>query len=143
MVYSPLGAGWLAGKYRRGAPAEAGSRSQGFFGRTGRWDPERAEVQHKYDLVESLDALAKEAGLPLTHLAMAFASEHPAVSSAIVGPRTFAQTDDLLRGLAVTLAPDVLDRIDALVPPGHDVDARDVTASVPALEDPRQRRRAR
>lgn len=143
MVYAPLGGGWLAGKYRRGVEPEAGSRSQGFFGRTGRWDPARAEVQRKYDLVEALDALAKEAGLPLAHLAMAFAAEHPAVSSAIVGPRTLAQADELLRGLEVTLAPAVLDRVDALVPPGTDLDTRDTTASNPALDDARERRRLR
>lgn len=143
MVYAPLGGGWLAGKYRRGVEPEAGSRSQGFFGRTGRWDPARAEVQRKYDLVEALDALAKEAGLPLAHLAMAFAAEHPAVSSAIVGPRTLAQADELLRGLEVALPPALLDRIDALVPPGTDLDTRDTTASNPALEDARERRRPR
>jgi aryl-alcohol dehydrogenase-like predicted oxidoreductase len=143
MVYAPLGGGWLAGKYRRGVEAEAGSRSKGFFGRTGRWDPARAEVQRKYDLVESLDVLAKEAGLPLAHLAMGFASEHPAVSSAIVGPRTLAQAEELLRGLEVALEPALLDRIDALIAPGQDLDARDTTAAVPALEDPRHRRRPR
>ena len=143
MVYAPLGGGWLAGKYRRGVEAEDGSRSKGFWGRTGRWDPERAEVQHKYDLVEELIALAGDAGLALSHLAMAFASEHPAVSSAIIGPRPFAQTEELLRGLEGALPPAVLDRIDALVPPGTTLDARDITASIPALEDVRERRRAR
>jgi aryl-alcohol dehydrogenase (NADP+) len=143
MVYAPLGGGWLAGKYRRGIEAEPGSRSLGFWSRTGRWDPARTEVQRKYDLVDSLDALAKEAGLPLSHLAMGFASEHPAVSAAIIGPRTFAQTEELLRGLEVTLSPALLDRIDALAPPGQDIDARDTTAAMPSLEDPRQRRRAR
>jgi len=143
MVYAPLGGGWLAGKYRRGVEAEAGSRSQGFWARTGRWDPARAEVQRKYDAVEALDALAKQAGMPLAHLAMAFATEHPAVAAAIIGPRTLAQAEELLRGLEVTLAPEWLDRIDALVPPGQDLDARDTTAAVPALEDPRQRRRPR
>jgi aryl-alcohol dehydrogenase (NADP+) len=93
--------------------------------------------------VESLDALAREAGLPLAHLAMAFATEHSAVSSAIIGPRTPAQADELLRGLEVTLAPAVLDRIDALVAPGSDLDARDTTASNPHLEDVRERRRPR
>src|SRR5262249_4701686 len=119
------------------------SRSQNYWARSGRWDPERAEVQRKYDLVESLDALAVEAGLPLAHLAMSFASEHPAVSSAIVGPRTPAQADALLRALEAALAPELLDRIDALVPPGMNLDARDITAAAPALEDPQQRRRPR
>jgi aryl-alcohol dehydrogenase (NADP+) len=143
MVYAPLGGGWLTGKYRRGVEAPEGSRAKGFFGRSGRWDPARAEVQRKYDLVEALEALAREAGLPLAHLAMAFASEHPAVASAIVGPRTFAQAEELLRGLEVALSPIVLDRIDALVPPGSDLDARDTTASNPALEDVWERRRTR
>ncbi len=143
MVYAPLGGGWLTGKYRRGLEPEEGSRAKGFFGRTGRWDPARAEVQRKYDLVEALDALAKEAGLPLAHLAMAFASEHPAVSSAIVGPRTLPQAQELLRGLEVRLTPETLDRIDALAPPGSDLDARDTTATNPALAEPKERRRAR
>jgi len=143
MAYAPLGGGWLAGKYRRGVEPEAGSRSHGFFGRTGRWDPARDEVQRKYDLVEALGTLAQEAGLPLAHLAMAFASEHPGVTSAIVGPRTLAQAEELLRGLEVALAPGVLDRVDALVPPGGDLDRRDTTAPNPALEDVRERRRAR
>jgi len=123
--------------------APEGSRAKGFFGRTGRYDPARAEVQRKYDLVEALDALAKDAGLPLPHLAMAFASEHPGVSSAIVGPRTFAQTEELLGGLELTLTPSVLDRIDALVAPGSDLDARDTAAANPALDDVRERRRPR
>jgi aryl-alcohol dehydrogenase (NADP+) len=143
MVYAPLGGGWLTGKYRRGVEPEEGSRAKGFFGRTGRWDPARAEVQRKYDLVEALAALAKEAGLPLAHLAMAFASEHPAVSSAIVGPRTPAQAEELLRGLEVSLTPETLDQIDALAPPGSDLDARDTTAVNPALAEPRERRRGR
>jgi aryl-alcohol dehydrogenase-like predicted oxidoreductase len=142
MVYAPLGGGWLAGKYRRGVEPEPGSRSQGFFARTGRWDPARPEVQRKYDLVEALAALAAEAGVPLAHLAMGFATEHPAVSSAIVGPRTLAQAEELLGGLEVRLAPEVLDRIDALVAPGADLDARDTTASNPALEQLGERRRA-
>ena len=141
MVYAPLGGGWLTGKYRRGVEPEAGSRAKGFFARTGRFDPARAEVQRKYDLVEALESVAKDAGLPLAHLAMAFASEHPAVSSAIVGPRTFAQAEELLGGLEVTLAPAVLDRIDALVAPGSDLDARDTTAANPGLDDVRERRR--
>jgi aryl-alcohol dehydrogenase-like predicted oxidoreductase len=98
-------------------------------------------VQRKYDLVEALVALAAEAGVPLAHLAMGFATEHPAVSSAIVGPRTLAQAEELLRGLEVRLAPEVLDRIDALVPPGAELDPRDTTASNPSLEDVRERRR--
>ncbi len=141
MVYGPLGSGWLTGKYERGAPAPAGSRATNFWNRTGRWDESRPEVQRKYELVEQLGALAADAGIPLPHLAMAFATEHPAVSSAIVGPRTLEQAEQLIRGFELRLEPAVLDRIDALVAPGTGIDPRDSVAANPALDDPAERRR--
>jgi len=141
MVYGPLGSGWLTGKYRRGRPAPEGSRATNFWGRSGRWDESRPEVQRKYEVVEQLAALAGEAGIALPHLAMAFASEHPAVASAILGPRTLAQAEELLRGSELRLEPALLDRIDALVPPGTGLDPRDLAAANPALDDPGQRRR--
>jgi len=143
LTYGPLCGGWLSGKYRRGADLPEGSRALGPLGRNARWDAARAEVQRKYDLLDALDALAREAGLPLTHLALGFAAEHPAVSSVIIGPRTPEQLADNLAAAEVRLAPAVLDRIDALVPPGSDVDARDTIAQNPALDDPGERRRRR
>jgi aryl-alcohol dehydrogenase (NADP+) len=142
LTYGPLNGGWLSGKYRPGEPAPPDSRASGPLAR-GRWDGEREEVQRKHALVERLQALAAEAGLPLTHLALGFAVEHPAVSSVILGPRTSAQLDDALAAAEVRLPPDLLDRIDALVPPGTDLDRRDVNAYNPALEELPQRRRPR
>jgi len=69
--------------------------------------------------------------LPITHLAMAFAIAHPGVSSALIGPRTTEQLDDLLAGVDVRLSDDVLDRIDEVVPPGTDVGAPDQSAYAP------------
>jgi aryl-alcohol dehydrogenase-like predicted oxidoreductase len=48
--------------------------------------------------VEQLIPLADEAGMPLTHLAVAFAIAHPGVTAALLGPRTMEQLDDLLAG---------------------------------------------
>ena len=67
----------------------------------------------------------------MTHLAMAFAIAHPGVTSAIIGPRTMEQLDDLLAGVDVTLSDDILDRIDEIVPPGTDVGAPDQSAYLP------------
>jgi hypothetical protein len=61
----------------------------------------------------------------MTHLAMAFAVSHPGVTSALLGPRTMEQLDDLLDGMNVTLSDDLLDRIDEIVPPGTEVGAPD------------------
>ena len=95
------------------------------------WDYERAEIQRKFDLVDELRSLAQQAGVALPHLALAFTLAHPGVSAAIIGPRTSAQLDDLLAGADVRLDADVLDRIDALVAPGTDVDpANEVSLDV-------------
>ena len=72
----------------------------------------------------------------MTHLAMAFAIAHPDVTSAIIGPRTMEQLDDLLTGADVTLTDDILDRIDEIVPPGTDVGTLDQAYLPPALQNP-------
>jgi Aldo/keto reductase family len=54
--------------------------------------------ERRLDVVEQLVPLADEAGLRMTHLAMAFVITHPAVTSALIGPRTMDQLDDLLAG---------------------------------------------
>jgi aryl-alcohol dehydrogenase-like predicted oxidoreductase len=85
--------------------------------------------------------LAEEAGLPMTHLAMAFAIAHPGVTSAIIGPRTMEQLDDLLASVDVRLTDEILDRIDEIVPPGTDVGTLDMAYRPPALQRPDLRRR--
>ncbi len=78
----------------------------------------------------------------MTHLAMAFAIAHPGVTSAILGPRTMEQLDDLLAGVDVTLTDEILDQIDEIVPPGTDVGAPDQSAYLPpAIQRPDLRRR--
>jgi aryl-alcohol dehydrogenase-like predicted oxidoreductase len=117
LTYAPLNGGWLSGKYQRAAVPPPGSRAASLLGRTGRWDEARPEVARKHDVVDALSALAAEAGLSLTHLATAFAAEHPAVSSVIIGPRMLRSRISSPLGAALTA--DVLDRIDAIVPPGR------------------------
>jgi aryl-alcohol dehydrogenase (NADP+) len=97
--------------------------------------------QRRLDAVEKLIPLAAEAGLPMTHLAMAFAIAHPGVTSALIGVRTMDHLDGLLTGLDVTLTDDILDRIDEIVPPGTDVGTLDQAYQPPALANPGLRRR--
>jgi hypothetical protein len=77
----------------------------------------------------------------MTHLAMAFAIAHPAVTAAIIGPRTTSQLDDLLAGAQVTLDDQVLDRIDEIAPPGTDAGPNTVAYTPPAITSLRLRRR--
>jgi aryl-alcohol dehydrogenase (NADP+) len=131
LVWGPLGQGLLTGRVRK---------NQGN-------DLLRAGlVQHlnderRIDTVEQLIPLADEAGLPMTHLAMAFTIAHPSVTSALIGVRTMDHLDALLTGLDVTLTDDILDRIDEIVPPGTDIGTLDQAHQPPALTNPSLRRR--
>jgi aryl-alcohol dehydrogenase-like predicted oxidoreductase len=97
--------------------------------------------ERRLDVVEQIISLADQAGLPMTHLAMAFAIAHTAVTSAIIGPRTMEQLDDLLAGMEVVVSDDVLDEIDAIVPPGSDVGTLDMVYLPPSLQRSTLRRR--
>jgi aryl-alcohol dehydrogenase-like predicted oxidoreductase len=138
LVWSPLNGSWLTGRYRLGGEAPSGGRAQRM---PARFDTSRPENQRKLELVEELSKVAADAGLPLTHLAQAFVLAHPAVTSAIIGPRTPEQLDDLLAAADVRLDDDVLDRIDELVPPGTNVNPADEGYVAPAVRSAWRRRR--
>jgi diketogulonate reductase-like aldo/keto reductase len=77
----------------------------------------------------------------MTQLAMAFAIAHPGITSAIIGPRTIEQLDDLLAGADVTLDDEILDRIDEIAAPGTDAGPNDVAYTPPAISSTSLRRR--
>jgi aryl-alcohol dehydrogenase-like predicted oxidoreductase len=132
LVWSPLGQGLLTGRFRKGQQTDT-HRSAG--------RPQHFNDERKLDVVEQLIPLAEKAGLPMTHLAMAFAIAHPGVTSAILGPRTMEQLDDLLAGADVILDDEVLDRIDEIAPPGTDAGPNDVAYTPPAISSVSLRRR--
>ncbi len=143
LTWGPLDSGWLTGKYR-GAAVPEGSRAERWVRSAGQFDPDREVVRRKQDIVEGLHALAAEAGIGLAEMAVAFCAEHPAVSSVILGPRTPEQLHSLLGAADLRLDADTLDGIDALVPPGHDVDPVFGPGWTPPwLADPARRRRPR
>jgi aryl-alcohol dehydrogenase-like predicted oxidoreductase len=131
LVWSPLAQGMLTGRIRKGQQTDL--RRVALF--------KHLSDERRLDAVEQIILLAEQAGLPITHLAMAFAIAHPGVTSAIIGPRTMEQLDDLLAGVDVTLTDDVLDRIDEIVPPGTDVGTLDMAYRPPAIRRPDLRRR--
>jgi aryl-alcohol dehydrogenase-like predicted oxidoreductase len=135
--WSPLAGGWLTGKYRKGDETPTTGRAARI---PDRFDFSKPENQRKLDLVEDLLKLAADAGLSLTHMAMAFVLEHPAVTSAIIGPRTMEQMTDVLGSADVRLSDDVLDAIDKLVPPGRTLNAADAGWESPSLRRSARRR---
>jgi aryl-alcohol dehydrogenase-like predicted oxidoreductase len=145
LTYRPLEAGWLSGKYRKGrevAPSGSPARRERFGAAL---DPASPANAAKLDAAESLALLAEEAGLTLVQLATAFAVRHPAVTSAIVGPRTMEHLEGYLEADGVELSDDLLDRIDEIVPPGHTVNVADNMwhTSTTALQPAARRRPAR
>ncbi|GAA2050421.1 aldo/keto reductase [Catenulispora yoronensis] len=136
--WSPLAGGWLSGKFRAGGPQPETSRGALQQGRFEIGDPENTE---KLQAVEALALLAEEAGISLVHLALAFVLEHPAVTAPIIGPRTFEHLEGQLGAASLRLAPDVLDEIDKIVPPGVTLSSRDAGYYPPSITESTRRRR--
>jgi len=136
IVWSPLNGGWLTGKYKRGQDYPKGTRAS-----WGLMDgPETKHNLRKFDAIEQLEKVAADAGVSLTHLAIAWSIEHRAVTSTIIGPKTKDQLVDLLGAAEVTLDAATLDRIDEIVAPGRTLHAPDDGYESPDLAAPSRRR---
>jgi aryl-alcohol dehydrogenase-like predicted oxidoreductase len=139
IAWSPLAGGWLTGRIRRDTGVDM---TRGRARRLPhRFDPALPGNQAKLAAVEELIKIAADAGCSLTHMALAFVTGNPAVTSAIIGPRTMDQLTDLLAGATVTLDDDILDRIDQIVPPGVTLNPADAGWQPSVLADPAARRR--
>ncbi len=137
LVWSPLASGWLSGAVREGHEVTT-SRST-FMSQ--RFDLSVPANRAKLDAVEKLAALADGAGLSLIQLALGFVTAHRAVTAALIGPRTLEHLDAQLAAAETTLAPDVLDAIDEIVPPGVDLAPAEKNDAPPSVLDPALRRR--
>ena len=133
LVWSPLAKGMLTGRYRKGRPLPDSLRVKVFPGQMG--------DERNLDAVERLIPIAEGAGLSLTHMAMAFVMAHPGVTSAILGPRTMQQLDDLLAGAEIVLTDETLDQIDEIVAPGADSGPMGALYAPPAVTQASLRRR--
>jgi len=137
LPWSPLAGGWLSGRWRKGAD-DLTSRRSALIPQ--RYDLSIPENQRKLDAADALAQLADETGISLIHLALAFVIRHPAVTSAIIGPRTIEHLESQLGATEVELSTDMLDRIDAIVPPGTTINPTDAGWQNPALEPAARRR---
>ena len=136
--WSPLAGGWLTGGYRKGREAPPSTRAERL---PGRYDLSIPENQTKLDAADQLAQLAEQAGISLIHLALAFVLRHPAVTAPIIGPRTMEQLESQLGADEVVLSVEILDAIDAIVPPGRNISPADAGWTPPALEHAALRRR--
>jgi aryl-alcohol dehydrogenase-like predicted oxidoreductase len=137
--WSPLAGGWLSGKYTQGGDSPASSRRSQMVPQ--RFDMSLPGNQRKLEAVSALAQLADEAGMSLIEMALAFVINHPAVTAAIIGPRTMEHLESQLGATEKRLSPEILDRIDEIVSPGVNVNPGDRGWDPPWLTDPSLRRR--
>jgi aryl-alcohol dehydrogenase-like predicted oxidoreductase len=136
--WSPLAGGWLSGRFGQGKENTSHRAARV----PGRYNLDLPGNQRKLEVVTELAKVAAEAGVTMVDLALAFVLEHPAVSSAIIGPRTMDQLESQLGAPEVRLELDVLDRIDEIVPPGTNLNPEDAGWHHPALSQSWRRRRS-
>jgi len=139
LTFGPLASGFLSGRYRKDQPIDLTTGRAALT--PSRFDPTVADNVTKLDAVERLVELATDIGCSLPELAAAFPVAHPAVTSVIIGPRTMAQLESLLKGASLVLDDATLDRIDEIVPPGTNLYKEHGPWTPPALADPSTRRR--
>ena len=136
--WSPLAGGWLSGRWRKGADGLTSRRSERL---PQRYDLSIPANEAKLEAATALGDLASEAGISLIHLALAFVIGHPAVTSAIIGPRTKDHLDSQIGAADLSLERGILDRIDEIVSPGTNFSWADAGYEPPAIAQPWRRRR--
>ncbi|MEV4277437.1 aldo/keto reductase [Actinoplanes xinjiangensis] len=137
LAWSPLASGWLSGAIRAGQ--EITTYRSGLLRQ--RFDLTVPANRARLAAVEQLVEVADRAGLTLIQLALGFVTAHPGVTSAIIGPRTLEHLHSQLAAADTVLTADVLDAIDAIVPPGLDLAPDEKIDTPPALLDASLRRR--
>jgi aryl-alcohol dehydrogenase-like predicted oxidoreductase len=135
--WSPLAGGWLSGRYRKDGDTPTSRRARML---PQRYDMSLPGNQRKLDAADALARVADEAGMSLIELALAFVINHPAVTAAIIGPRTMEHLESQLPAAEIELSADVLDRIDEIAPPGVNVNPADTGWDNPALDPAALRR---
>jgi aryl-alcohol dehydrogenase-like predicted oxidoreductase len=137
ITWSPLSGGWLSGRYRKDADIPRSTRADRI---PGRYDLSQPGNQRKLEVADALAKLADETGISLIEMSIAFVIRHPAVTAAIIGPRTMEHLDSQLSAADVELSDDLLDRIDEIVAPGVNLHLDDGGWQNPALAASARRR---
>jgi aryl-alcohol dehydrogenase (NADP+) len=104
--YSPLGRGFLSGKYKRGKKPSGKRYQKDPFMRT------RYFRDSDFDVVERLEEVAKEKGVTSAQLALAWLLSKPEITSPIVGPTRVNQLDELIAAVDFTLTADERKRLE-------------------------------
>jgi len=138
ICWSPLSGGLLSGRYRKGE--DPGKTHRDALGEFRGIDRESPGERAKRTAAEDLGEVADEFGVSMIDLALGFVMNHPAVTSAIIGPRTMDQLTGQLSATEVELSDELLDRVDEIAAPGSNVNPADVGWEPPGLQKVNRRR---
>jgi aryl-alcohol dehydrogenase-like predicted oxidoreductase len=107
LPWSPLGGGFLSGKYDKDAPPPPGTRLEKMKERFARFDNDRG-----WKILDTVKRIAAELETTPSAVSLAWLLHKPEVSSVIFGARTIAQLEDNARATALTLTTDQMSRLD-------------------------------
>ena len=118
LPWSPLGGGWLTGKYRRDQRPSGATRLGENPARGVEGYDRRSSVPRTWDVVEAVQAVAEQRGVSMAQVALAWLADRPAVTSVILGARTLEQLEDNLGAAGLHLSEEETSRLDAASDPG-------------------------
>lgn len=130
LPWSPLGGGWLTGKYRRDTRPAGATRLGENPDRGVEAYDRRGGSERTWAVVDEVRAIAEERGASMAQVALAWLLARPAVTSVILGARTVGQLDDNLGAVDLKLSQEDLDRLTKVSDPG----AADYPYGVPGVE---------
>lgn len=110
LPWSPLSGGFLSGKYRRGAEKPAGARRTGF-------DFPPIDEARGFEAVEALEAIAKQKGVSVAQVALAWLLAQPGVTSIIIGANKLSQLEDNLKASELQLTAEEVEQLSATTAP--------------------------
>ncbi|MEL6891295.1 MAG: aldo/keto reductase [Actinomycetota bacterium] len=115
--WSPLGGGWLTGKYRRDE-RPSGPTRLGDDPNRGVEAYDQRNTERTWEILDVLDDVARRVERPMGQVAIAWLASRPTVSSVLLGARTLEQLTDNLGAATVELDQDDLDRLTEVSAPG-------------------------
>jgi aryl-alcohol dehydrogenase-like predicted oxidoreductase len=130
LPWSPLGGGWLTGKYRREEPPSGATRLGENPDRGVEAYDRRSRVERTWDVVDAVRAVSSERGVSMAQTALAWLVDRPTVTSVILGARTLEQLDDNLGAAGLHLDAGETERLDAASDPA----AADYPYGAPGIE---------
>ena len=116
LPWSPLGGGWLSGKYRRGLRPQGATRL-GEDPDRGMEAYDRRATDRTWHVIDAVQKVAEDRGVSMAEAAIAWVTARPGVSSTILGARTVSQLEANLRAAGLRLSPAETAALDAASDP--------------------------